>query len=54
MRKSLEAEMWFVRRMLKIPWTESETNEEISRRAKDKRYLITMIRRRKIGFAGHI
>ena len=33
-QKSLEAaEMWFIRRMLRIPWTAKITNEECMRRA---------------------
>ena len=46
--------MWFARRMLRIPWTARRTNEEVLRRAGVKRELMTMIRRRQIGFVGHI
>ena len=55
MRKRLEAaEMWFLRRMLRIPWTARRTNEEVLRRAGVRRELMTVIRRRQIGFVGHV
>ena len=45
MRRRLEAaEIWFVRRMLRIPWPARRTNEEVLRRAGVKRELLTMIR----------
>ena len=36
-RRNLDAaEMWFIRRMLRIPWTDKVTNEEVLRRAEYK------------------
>ena len=47
MRKRIEAaEMWFIRRMLRIPWTARMTNQEVLWRAGVRRELITVIRRR--------
>ena len=55
MRSRLEAaEMWFYRRMLRIPWTARRTNQEVLRMAGVTRELMTVIRRRQIGFLGHI
>lgn len=48
------AEMWFLRRILKISWTERITNEEVLRRAKIKRSLIPTIREKQMKFFGHI
>lgn len=51
----LEAfEMWNYRRMLRIPWTDLLTNEEVLRRANTDRALITTIKCRKIAYLGHI
>ena len=55
MEKRLEAtEMWFLRRMLNVPWTARETNESILKRTKSKRFLINTIRYRQLKFLGHI
>ena len=55
LRRRLEAtEMWFLRRMLRIPWTDHITNEEVLRRAKCQRKLILNIRRRQLLFLGHV
>ena len=48
------AEMWFYRRMLKIPWTARVTNEEVLRRVNQKRSLLRTIRKRQIEFLGHV
>ena len=58
-RKDLEkrletAEMWFYRRMLRIPWTARVTNVEVLRRAGVGRCLVNKIRRRQLKFLGHI
>ena len=54
-RKKLEAmEMSIWRRMLKVSWTQRVTNEEIMRRVKTKRELITSICKRQLKFVGHI
>ena len=46
--------MWLVMRMLRIPWTTRRTNKEVLRRAGLERELMTVIRRRQIGFVVHI
>lgn len=49
MEKRLEAtEMWFLRRMLNVPWTARESNESIFKRTKSKRFLINTIRYRQL------
>ena len=55
MEKRLEAaEMWFLRRILAVPWTARESNESIMNRFKWKRCLINTIRYRQLKFLGHI
>ena len=55
MRKRLQAaEMWFYRRMLRVPWTARRTNQEILQRAGVSREVMTIIRKRQLGFLGHI
>ncbi len=55
MEKRLEAtEMWFLRRMMSVPWTARENNESILRRMKWKRCLMNTIRYRQLKFLGHI
>lgn len=55
MEKRLEAvEMWFLRRMLRIPWTARVSNEEVMRRAGVERMLVKTIRKRQLQFLGHI
>ena len=55
MRRKLEAaEMWMLRRMLRVPWTARMTNEEVMRRAGVTRLLMTTIRRRQLGYVGHL
>ena len=54
LRDKLEAaEMWFLRRMLRIPWTARVTNETVLRRARTQRTLLKTITRRQLGFLGH-
>ena len=53
-RDSLMAtEMWFLRRMLKIPWTAKKTNEDVLREANSQRTIIKKIRARQMSFIGH-
>ena len=55
MKSSLEAtEMWFLRRMMRIPWTAKKTNEEILTEAQTTRQLMTKIRKRQAKFVGHV
>lgn len=55
MIKKLEAfEMWLYRRILKIPWTDRISNDEVLRRIGRKRKLLTIIKIRKTSYVGHI
>ena len=55
MEKRLKAtEMWFLRRMLRIPWTARVFNEEVMRRAGVERRLLKTIRKKQLNFVGHI
>ena len=45
--------MWFIRSMLRIPWTARRTNEEVLGMAGTERVLMTTIRRRQLGYLGH-
>ena len=55
MRRKLEAaEMWMLRRMLRVPWTARMTNQEVMRRAGVTRLLMTTIRQRQLGYIGHL
>ena len=52
--RRLEAvEMWFLRRMYKISWTERKTNE-VMEMAGYKRSLLKIIQERQLKFFGHI
>src|ERR1700729_34138 len=53
-RRVEAAEMWFLRRMLKIPWTARKSNEEVLKEAEEIRRLITLIRKRQSKFVGHV
>ena len=54
-QKKLEAiEMWFLRRVLKISWTEKRSNQEVLAMANTKRSLINTIRKRQMKFMGHV
>lgn len=51
----LEAfEMWLHRRMLRIPWTDMQTNEMVLSRADATRLLLNTVKCRKISYLGHI
>ena len=52
---SIEAmEMWFLRRMLRVSWTEKRTNLEILNTASSTRKLLNNIKRRQAEFLGHV
>ena len=52
---SIEAmEMWFLRRMLRVSWTEKRTNLEILNTASSTRKLMSNIKRRQAEFLGHV
>ena len=54
MGKKLEAvERWFLRRMLRVPWTARRTNQEVLQMAGTSRQLMGTIRRRQLGHLGH-
>ncbi|GFR99776.1 endonuclease-reverse transcriptase [Elysia marginata] len=54
-RGRLEAmEMWFLRRMMRIPWTAKKPNDTVLSETKTKRALINKIRKRQASFFGHI
>ncbi|GFR73885.1 hypothetical protein ElyMa_003879900 [Elysia marginata] len=53
-RKIEAAEMWFFRRMLRVPWTAKKTNEEFLKETETTRSLMNRIRRRQAKFVGHI
>ena len=55
MQNKLEAcEMWFLRRIGKISWTQKLTNVQILRMLNTKRQLLYNIKKRKMSFFGHI
>ena len=55
MRKHLEScEMWFLRRMMRIPWTDKVRNEEVLQRAGAGMKLILEIRTKQMRFLGHL
>ena len=52
---SIEAmEMWFLRRMLRVSWTEKRTNSEILNTVSSTRKLMSNIKRRQAEFLGHV
>ena len=48
------AEIWFYRRMLRIPWTARRTNQEVMQRAGVGRELTTVLMKRQVGILGHL
>ena len=55
MRGKLEAaEMWLLRRMLRIPWTARRTNQQVLQMARTSRSLMTTIRKRQLRYLGHV
>ncbi|GFS12865.1 endonuclease-reverse transcriptase [Elysia marginata] len=54
-RGRLEAtEMWFLRRMMRIPWIAKKPNDTVLSETKTKRALINKMRKRQATFFGHI
>ncbi|GFO00325.1 endonuclease-reverse transcriptase [Plakobranchus ocellatus] len=54
-QNKLEAtEMWFLRRMLRIPWTAKKTNERVLNEANKRRSLVRTIRKSQATFLGHV
>ncbi|GFO38911.1 endonuclease-reverse transcriptase [Plakobranchus ocellatus] len=51
----LEAtEMWFLRRMLRIPWIAKKTNERVLNEANKRRSLVRTIQKCQAIFLGHL
>jgi hypothetical protein len=48
MKRLEAAEMWIIRRMMRVPWTLRKTNEEVLQMAGVGRELLTVIRRRQL------
>jgi len=46
----MAVEVWFLRRMLKISWTEKKSNEELFQEAGVHRTLLKRIRQRQLAF----
>ena len=54
-RKNLEAaEMWFYRRILRIPWTAHQANVSVLQRMGQERRLLCCIEQRQLKFLGHV
>ena len=47
-------EMWVYRRVLKISWTEKNTNEEVLRRMGTGREIVRQFKTRKLQYLGHL
>ena len=55
LEKKIEAaEMWFIRRMLRISWAEKKTNVNVLREGNVQRSLLKTIRKRQMEFLGHV
>ena len=55
LKKRLDAaEMWFLRRMLRVPWTARMSNERVLERAGVERQLLRVVRTRQLRFLGHV
>ena len=46
--------MWFIRRMLRISWTEKKPNVNVLREGNVQRSLLKTIRKRQMEFLGHV
>ena len=46
--------MWFIKRMLRVSWTEKKTNDAVLDDAGVQRSLIKTIRKRQLQFLGHL
>jgi hypothetical protein len=54
-QKHLECfEMWCLRKMEKISWTDQSRNEDVLLRVKEQRNILHEIRKRKANWIGHI
>ena len=50
----MAAEMWFLRKMQRIPWIDRKTNDQVLQETNENRNLIREIRRRQSKFFGHV
>ena len=53
-KQLMAVEMWFLRRMQRIPWTARKTNDQVLQETNESRKLIREIRRRQSNFFGHV
>ena len=53
-RRLEAAEMWYIRRVMRISWTEKKSNKEVMEMAGYKRSLLKTINKRQLQFLGHI
>ncbi|GFR88507.1 UDP-glucuronosyltransferase 2A1-like [Elysia marginata] len=53
-KRLLAVEMWFLRRIFRISWTEKKTNEKVLRLTDTDRSLLRLFRKRQMEFFGHI
>ena len=54
-KKKIEAtELWFLRRMLKMPWISYTNNEEVLKRSGSQRKLLCITRKRQLEFFGYV
>ena len=53
-KKIEAAEMWFIRRMLRISWKEKKPNVNVLREGNVQRSLLKTIRKRQMEFLGHV
>jgi ribosomal 50S subunit-associated protein YjgA (DUF615 family) len=55
MHKYIETtEIWFLRRLMRIPWTARKTNTEILIEANEQKQIVAEWRRRQAKFIGHV
>ena len=47
-------EMWFLRRILRISWTEMKSNAQVLEMAGTQRALMNTVRRKQLEFLGHV
>ena len=53
MKKRMDAAMWLIRRIMRIPWVERRTNQKVLQMAGTTRELMTTVKRRQLGYLGH-
>ena len=55
MMKKLEAaEMWFIRRLMRVPWVARRTNQEVLLMAGTNRELMSIVRKRQLRYLEHV